>query len=84
MECMLPGRIAFWTSRLSIVDLRGGNSLELMKSLETPLFSNGEIYAIHASSAIDRRWAINLADRSDTEVLFGFSAERRCSYSRSD
>jgi asparagine synthase (glutamine-hydrolysing) len=63
-------RIAFGHLRLAIVDLEGGRQPRVDAATGDALVFNGEIYGFGALAAELTNDGVNLADRSDTEVLF--------------
>jgi asparagine synthase (glutamine-hydrolysing) len=66
----VAGQIAFGHVRLSIVDLSGGRQPRVDEVTGDALIFNGEIYG-YSKLAVELTAAgVNLADRSDTEVLF--------------
>jgi asparagine synthase (glutamine-hydrolysing) len=68
----VAGPVAFGHLRLSIVDLAGGHQPRVDPVTGDALIFNGEIYGYPALAAELTAAGVNLADRSDTEVLFRF------------
>src|SRR5579872_4674521 len=68
----VAGPIAFGHLRLAIVDLTGGHQPRVDPVTGDALIFNGEIYGYAALAAELTAAGVNLADRSDTEVLFRF------------
>ena len=68
----VAGPIAFGHLRLAIVDLVGGHQPRVDPVTGDALIFNGEIYGYSALAAELTATGVNLADRSDTEVLFRF------------
>jgi asparagine synthase (glutamine-hydrolysing) len=68
----VAGPVAFGHLRLSIVDLSGGHQPRVDPVTGDALIFNGEIYGYPALAAELTAAGVNLADRSDTEVLFRF------------
>ena len=68
----VAGPVAFGHLRLSIVDLSGGHQPRVDPVSGDALIFNGEIYGYPALAAELTAAGVNLADRSDTEVLFRF------------
>jgi asparagine synthase (glutamine-hydrolysing) len=68
----VAGSVAFGHLRLSIVDLTGGHQPRVDPVTGDALIFNGEIYGYPALAAELTAVGVNLADRSDTEVLFRF------------
>jgi asparagine synthase (glutamine-hydrolysing) len=64
------GSIAFGHIRLAIIDLAGGQQPRVDAVTGDALVFNGEIYGFSALAAELTAAGVNLADRSDTEVLF--------------
>jgi asparagine synthase (glutamine-hydrolysing) len=68
----VAGPIAFGHLRLSIVDLAGGRQPRIDEATGDALVFNGEIYGYAALARELTAAGVNLADRSDTEILFRF------------
>jgi asparagine synthase (glutamine-hydrolysing) len=68
----VAGPVAFGHLRLSIVDLAGGHQPRVDPVTGDALIFNGEIYGYPVLAAELTAAGVNLADRSDTEVLFRF------------
>lgn len=66
----VAGPIAFGHLRLAIVDLAGGRQPRVDALTGDALLFNGEIYGYAALAAELSAAGVNLADRSDTEILF--------------
>jgi len=66
----VDGKIAFGHLRLAIVDLSGGHQPRVDGTTGDALVFNGEIYGFGALAAELIDAGVDLADRSDTEVLF--------------
>src|SRR5262249_3230459 len=66
----VAGPVAFGHLRLSIVDLAGGHQPRVDPVSGDALVFNGEIYGYARLAAELTSAGVNLADRSDTEVLF--------------
>ena len=72
----VTGKIAFGHRRLAIIDLKGGAQPRVDRDSGDALVFNGEIYGYRALAEGLLRDGVELADRSDTEVLFHLL--RRC------
>jgi asparagine synthase (glutamine-hydrolysing) len=68
----VAGTVAFGHLRLSIIDVRGGHQPRVDPVTGDALIFNGEIYGYQTLAAELTAAGVNLADRSDTEVLFRF------------
>jgi len=66
----VAGPVAFGHLRLAIIDLNGGQQPRIDAVTDDALVFNGEIYGYAALAAELTAAGANLADRSDTEVLF--------------
>ncbi len=66
----VEGPIAFGHLRLAIVDLAGGHQPRVDRATGDTLVFNGEIYGYRALAAELAHAGVDLADHSDTEVLF--------------